>query len=198
MTSHQSLLALLSLAWSTHLATAADSPQTIAFRLTDWKSLHFDTVTEAKQQLQTLKQLGCEARMESHVSHADLKFRAPQWTKVTVDSDDLAHEWEKWLKTAGFETLHGHDEAPAEGAVAVHYRLPRSQTLHPKNEKQTQEFLAIYSGLGCVVRQNQHAGHMDVSVTCPSWRNLVFTSHEEAHRVQKWLKDQGFETQHQH
>lgn len=198
MTAHQSVLTLLSLAWSTQVAYAAESPQSIAFRLIEWKSLEFDSTAEATQQLETLRQLGCEARLKQKPEQISVQYRAPRWMKVTLDTKELADEWERWLKTAGFETLHGLDQAPAQGAVAVHYRLVRSRTLHLNDSKSASETFAIFSGLGCGVQQAKHAGHIDLSVQCPQWRNLVFRTHQEAHDMQKWLQEQGFETQHEH
>lgn len=198
MTAHQSLLTLLSLAWSTQLAYAADTPRSVAFRLAEWKRLQFDLPADAQQQLETLKQLGCEAMLEQQQGRIDVRFRAVRWTKVTVDNYELAHEWEKWLKTSGFETLCGQNVAPVKGAVAVHYRMARTRTLHLKDAVQAKEFTAIYSGLGCAVQQAQHAGHIDLSVGCPEWRNMVFETHDEAHAIQKWLNEQGFQTQHNH
>lgn len=194
MTAQQSVLALLSLAWSTQVGLVAESPQSVAFRLSDWKSLQFESVDEAQQQLQTLKQLGCEARLKQSA----VQYRAARWTKVTLDTPELANEWERWLKTAGFETLHGLDKAPAKGAIAVHFRLTKARTLHLNDAAQAREFAVIFSGLGCGVQQAQHAGHIDLTVQCSKWRNVLFSTHDEAHEIQKWLQEQGFETQHDH
>ena len=192
-----SLLALATSLWSNLAAEAADSPQSIAFRLTEWKSLHFDDEQEAKRQLQLLKKIGCESELKPHTDHTDLRFRASRWSKITLETHEAADEWEKWLKTFGFETLHGHDEAPPKGAIAVHYRMADSQSLHTKDAKQAQEMTAIFTGLGCKVQQAQHTGHIDLTISCSNWRNLIFESHEDAHVVQKWLDSEGFETSHE-
>lgn len=174
------------------------APQSVAFRLTEWKNLHFDDVNEAQQQLQTLKKLGCEAETEPHAGHTDVRFRATRWAKVSLDTRKVADQWERWLKTNGFETLRGHNEAPAPGAVAVHYTMVQSRTMHLNKPEEAQEFTALFTGLGCDVRQAQHNGHRDLTISCPQWRNVIFDGHEEAHAFQKWLDEQGFQTQHNH
>jgi hypothetical protein len=193
-----SLLAVLLLMGASFPVQAADQPHSIAFRLSEWRSLHFDHAAEAQQQLQTLKQLGCEAQATQHAGHVDVKFRAAKWTKVTLETDALADQWEKWLKTTGFETLHGHAEAPAESAIAVHYITQQARRMHLDNPDQAREMTAIFAGLGCTVEQAQHSGHIDLTVSCPSWHNLVFETHDEAHAIQTWLDEQGFQTQHNH
>jgi len=182
----------------TSTAQPQDKPQSIAFRLTEWKTLHFDNANEAQQQVSTLKQLGCEAQADQHAGHVDVKFRAAKWTKVTLDTHELADQWEKWLKTTGFETMHGHDEAPTQGAIAVHYRMPHGNRMHVNDPEQAKEFVAIFTGLGCTVEQEQHGGHIDIAFSSPNWHNLIFETHDEAHAIQKWLDEQGFETQHNH
>ena len=46
--------------------------------------------------------------------------------------------------------------------------------LHPRQETDAQELVAIAKGLGCEVRESQHAGHRDVSITCPEWKHVEF------------------------
>jgi len=198
MKSLLSPLFLFTLLCCTSAVSAADAPQSIAFRLTEWKSMHFDNSQEAQQQVDTLKRLGCEAQLDQHAGHTDVKFRAAKWTKVSLDTHELADQWEKWLKTTGFETLHGHDEAPAQGAIAVHFMMPRSKHMHVNDPAQVKEFTAIFNGLGRTVEQAQHSGHIDLTISCPNWRNLVFETHDEAHAIQNWLDQQRFQTQHNH
>lgn len=173
-------------------------PQSIAFRLTEWKNMHFEDAAEAQHKLQTLKKLGCEAETEPHAGHTDVRFRTIRWAKVTLDTRKVADQWERWLKTNGFETLRGLDEAPAQGAVAVHYMMARPRTMHLNTPEEAKELTALYSGLGCDVRQAQHNGHIDLTISCLKWRNVIFEGHDEAHAIQKWLGEQGFQTQHNH
>ena len=196
MNLHLSFLALATSLWSQLHLEGAEQPQIVAFRLTEWKSLHFGDERQAQEQLRLLKEIGCESEVKQHADHTDLRFRSARWNKITLDNHEAAEEWEKWLKTFGFETLHGHNEAPPKGAIAVHFRMNRPQTVHVSGVKQAQEMSAIFQGLGCTVQQAQHSGHVDLTVTCSRWKNLLFENHDDAHAIQKWLDAEGFETQH--
>lgn len=198
MNSRRSPMILFLLLCFASSVSAADGPQSIAFRLTEWKSLHFDSSHEAQQRLKTLKQLGCETQFVKHTGHTDVKFLAAKWTKVALDSHEQADQWEKWLKTTGFETLHGHDVAPAQGAIVVSFMMPESKHMHVDDPVQVKEFNALFIGLGCTVEHAQHSGHIDLTIRCPTWRYLVFDTHDESHAIQKWLDEQGFQTQHTH
>jgi hypothetical protein len=37
-----------------------------------------------------------------------------------------------------------------------------------------------------------------VQYRCPTWRSLRTSSDDAAHRWEKWLRQHGFETAHQH
>lgn len=193
-----SILAALCLFAGASAVHAEDKPRSIAFRLTEWKSLHFEDAGEARQQVSTLKQLGCETQAEQHAGHLDVKFRAAKWTKVTLDSRAVADQWERWLKTTGFETLRGRDVAPPQGSISVHFRMPRGNRMHINDPAQAKEMVALLTGLGCSVQQDQHGGHIDLAIISPNWHNLICDSHDEAHAIQKWLDEQGFETRHDH
>ena len=171
---------------------------TIAYRLVEDKTMHFDELQKASEHLEAVKKLGCEVAPAGHDGHNDVTYRCPKWKSLTVATDELAHQWEEWFQAAGFETLHGHNEAPAQGAIAVHFMMPQSKHMHVNDPAQVKEFTAIFTGLGCTVEQAQHSGHIDLTIKCPKWRNLVFDTHDEAHAVQKWLDQQGFKTQHNH
>ena len=140
-----SLAVLILLTGTVVFAQEPQAPQSIAFRLTEWKSMHFDTAAESQQQLQTLKKLGCEVQTEQHAGHIDVRFRAARWSKVSLDTHKLADQWERWFKTNGFETLHGHDEAPAVEAVAVHYQMARPRTMHVNTTEEAKELMAIFT-----------------------------------------------------
>jgi len=89
-------------------AGTANGGESIAYRLSEWKQTHFNDVGEAEQHLASVKKLGCEAKIDSHAGHSDVVYRASRWNSMEVATDKLAHEWENWLKSAGFETIHGH------------------------------------------------------------------------------------------
>jgi hypothetical protein len=83
----------------------------IAYRLTSGKTMHFDDSKKASEHLTAVKKLGCEVSQEDHEGHGDVVYSCPKWKALTVADDKLAHQWEEWLKGAGFETLHGHAES---------------------------------------------------------------------------------------
>ena len=86
----------------------ADQLERVEYRLTEWKSLHFDKAEQAKQYYQTFKSIGCEAKQDSHGNHIDVAFRCPKWKSLSLKSHAEAHKWEAFLKKAGFETKHQH------------------------------------------------------------------------------------------
>jgi hypothetical protein len=172
--------------------------ETLAFRMTDWKASHFDSSQDAQRHLEMLKQIGCEVAAEQHSGHIDVRARTGGWKSITLSSCALCDQWESWLKTAGFETLHGHSHAPAPGAVAVQFQLPTWKTQHFTNQTQAAEAALWFKALGCEVQQGQHAGHIDLNVRCATARTLVCDSHDQAHELQNWLNQNGFQTQHTH
>jgi hypothetical protein len=202
-----------------HLATAQQPAPAahVAFRLAETKTSHFDDPQKAEQHREVLEKLGCEVSQGSHAGHIDLTYRCPKWRALPVASEDLAHQWEKWLKDAGFETLHGHaaehrhdhghdhahththDHAHGDGAhEVVSYRQLSSVKVHPQRPDDAEELVAIVKGLGCDVRESQHADHRDISISCPDWKHAAFASHEAAEAWQQWLAGNGFEVQHTH
>lgn len=204
-------LCCLALATVTGAAEAAES---IAYRLSDWKEMHFDDPGKASQHLAAVKKLGCEARQDSHGGHTDVVYRSPKWQALEVANDELAHQWEAWLKGAGFQTLHGHahdhtghghaghDHAghahgPGEVEELV-YRLPNWKTTHVEDKNQSPEVVALMKGLGCEVQFDEHDGHADVTVRCSQWKQIELPSHKAAEGWQDWLQKAGFEVRHTH
>lgn len=190
----------------------------IAYRLSDWKTMEFDNPTKAQQHLQAVKDLGCEARTENHEGHLDVTYRLPAWKPLELASDKLVHQWEGWLKSSGFETIHGHGDdhaqGPAghnhanddhaghehgpEGEESIAYRLPNWKTLHFETADERKQLIAIAQGFGCEVRQETHDGHDDVLIRSPRWMHAEFPTHAAAAKWEQWLKRTGFETQHEH
>jgi hypothetical protein len=80
----------------------------VAYRLVEWRTAHFDDETAAKRHFETLKRLGCEAKMDPHGGHIDVSWRCPKWHEITLPTHSAAHRWEDWLKASGFETRHEH------------------------------------------------------------------------------------------
>lgn len=205
---------------------ASDAGEAIAYRLPKWNTMHFEDAAKAKQHLAAVKKLGCEAKQGSHGGHIDVAYRTGQWKSLEVANDKLAHQWEAWLKGAGFETLHGHSENHAghdhdgaghaghdhaghdhdhaghdhgpNGAEEVRYRLPEWKTVHFKDKAQMDEFVAIMKGFGCEVRTEAHSGHVDTSVRCRDWKHIELPSHKVAQTWESWLAKSGFEVRHEH
>jgi len=62
----------------------------------------------AQNYVQSLKTLGCEAKVSGHAGHFDLSYQCSQWREASFDSHAKAHQWEGFLKSLGFETSHQH------------------------------------------------------------------------------------------
>jgi hypothetical protein len=189
----------------------------IAYRLTETKTQHFDDAQKAQQHLDALKKLGCEVSQSGYEGHGDLAYRCTKWRVLPLAKEELAHQWETWLRESGFETLHGHTEEhghehehehaadkthdhsqDAEHHEEVSYRLSTSLTLHPQQDADAQELIAIVKGLGCEIREGRHEGHRDLSISCPEWKHVDFPTHEVAQAWEQWLTKNGFETRHAH
>ena len=203
------------------LTSVSEAGEAIAYRLTKTKEMHFDDARKAEQHLAAVKKLGCEVRTKNHRGHTDVLYRAAKWNVMEVANDKLAHQWEDWLKKAGFETVHGHAADHGTGhnahsghdhaghnhkghnhgpgkAEEVSYVLPNWKTIHSRDSAQMSELVALMKGLGCEVRTKKHDGHTDVSVRCPKWKHVEVASHQAAAGWQNWLRKNGFETRHEH
>jgi hypothetical protein len=103
------VLATTVLVFGLQVTTAhAAGQEVVQFRLTNWKTAHFDDAKKAQTQSATLKQIGCEVKLHAHGSHHDLSYRRAQWRSISLKSHSQAHQWERWLKSNGFETAHNH------------------------------------------------------------------------------------------
>jgi len=208
------------------VVNTSEAAESIAYRLSETKEIHFDDPRKAEQHLAAVKKLGCEARLDSHNGHTDVAYRSMRWQSMEVANDELAHQWEDWLKKAGFETVHGHSADHGSGhsahdghdhsghdhaghshaghnhgpgeAEEVAYQLSRWKTIHVEDERQLPELVALMKGLGCEVRSEKHGGHADLTVRCPTWKHVEFDSHRVAARWEEWLKKNGFATRHEH
>ena len=178
--------------------SAAESGESVAYRAKEWKSLHVENEADTQRTIDMLKKLGCETKVDQHSGHTDVSFRSPEWKEVTLDSHENADRWEQWLTRNGFQTLHGHDHVSNRDAIVVQYGQTEWQSQHFEDERQAAEFMAMCKGLGCEVRKDAHAGHIDVTYRCPSRRSLTCVDHEEAHSLQAWLEKKGFQTEHAH
>ena len=200
------------------LAQSASAEEAIAYRLSDWHQMHFEDPVKAEQHLAAVRKLGCEVRQDAHDGHVDVVYRSARWQALEVASDELAHQWEDWLKGSGFETLHGHaadhaghdhaghdhaghDHAGHDhdpGAVEeVAYRLPAWRTSQVDSAEQLPQLVALMQGLGCEVRVDQQV-RGTIRFRCPQWKHIELPSHQAAAGWEDWLRRAGFEVRHTH
>ena len=86
----------------------AAGQEIVKFRLTNWKTAHFDDGKKAQTHAATLKQIGCDVKQGAHGDHHDVSYRCPNWRSIALKSHNEAHQWERWLKANGFQTSHQH------------------------------------------------------------------------------------------
>jgi hypothetical protein len=102
------------------------------------------------------------------------------------------------LLTAFLTTCFVVSANDAGAAEIVKYRAEKWQAKHIHDDKKAKTISATLTDLGCEVKQNAHNGHIDVKYRCPKWKQMELKTHEEAHKWEKWLKEYGFETKHEH
>lgn len=175
--------------------------EVVAYRLADWKEMHFDDPMKAAQHLKAVRDLGCEAKQESHSGHIDIVYRCPQWKQAPVQTHKLAEQWLGWLKAAGFDTHHPHvHETFLHGDEVIEIRLADWKTAHMDGPMvaQVKDFTTTLQDMGCEVRRDSHGDHVDLAFRCPIWVTLHVPNHDAAEKWQTWLRSHGFETKHAH
>jgi hypothetical protein len=185
-------------------------PSVVAYRLTKWKTMHFDDGDTAKQHAAAVRNLGCETKTDRHGDHFDVTYRQMDWMPLSLSSDEVAHRWQDWLDGAGFESLHGHGDSHGQdeqsdsghdhrpnGAEMIAYRLSNWKTMRFDTRSDTEQFVAIAKGLGCEFRNDQRDDR-SVTVRCRNWKHAEFSSHASATSWEHWLGGCGFEAQHEH
>ena len=98
---------------------AATKLPTVKIRMAAWKTIHARGAQQAQALKETYELIGCEAVVDNHGDHIDLKFRCPNWTTVALVNSQAAHVWQDWLNKSGFETQHDHS-ADSHDAHAGH------------------------------------------------------------------------------
>ncbi len=81
---------------------------TIKVRLADWKTIHARSAEQAQSLKETYELIGCEAEVDNHGDHIDVRFRCPNWNTIGLPNSQSAHVWQDWLSKSGFETEHDH------------------------------------------------------------------------------------------
>jgi hypothetical protein len=192
----------------------------VAYKTKKVHSKSFQDSGEAEQLVRALTKLRCKVDRQQTGDSIVVQYECPRWQSISVSTQKIAHQWEKWLRDAGFEIVHGHSEEHEEHhehaekgdhnhshdkntghgkeAENIQYRLVKKVTLHPEEEGQYQELIAILKGLGCTIDIDNHDGHTDLVVQCKSWKHAEFSSHQSAQEWEKWLKGFGFEVKHSH
>ncbi|MCC7423281.1 MAG: hypothetical protein IT428_23645 [Planctomycetaceae bacterium] len=88
--------------------------------------------------------------------------------------------------------------AQAQQGEVVQFRLMSWKTAHFDSAREADSFEQSLRRLGCETRQDGHAGHIDVQYRCPRWRSMTTPTDAAAHRLQGWLRENEFETRHDH
>ena len=70
------VLAIMIVASQGDSASAADR-EIVKYRMTSWKSVHFNDEAEAQKQHDTLKKIGCEVKKHAHGDHVDVSVSMP-------------------------------------------------------------------------------------------------------------------------
>ena len=79
-------------------------------------------------------------------------------------------------------------------ASRIGYRMTGWKTIHGDGSPQQAETISALQRIGCEVTRNDHAGHVDISYRCPSWRSFPVENDEQAREWHNWLVEQAFET----
>lgn len=78
--------------------------------------------------------------------------------------------------------------------VYVAFRMENWFAKHIHDEAQATKHADTLKQLGCEVKTNAHAGHIDVQCRTVYWKSLELKSHEQASQWENWLKQSGFDT----
>lgn len=96
----------------------------------------------------------------------------------------------------------GHDHA-AHGehnhsGELLAFQLPAWNSMHFDDANQAAQHAATVKKLGCEVKQDNHAGHIDVTYRCANWKSMQVKNHQLAEQWSKWLAASGFDVSHGH
>ncbi len=80
----------------------------------------------------------------------------------------------------------------------VKFRLKDWKAVRFDDGKSAETYLEIMKQLGCEATHEKHRWQTDVRYRCTQWRSLALKTHSDAHKWDKWLKSNGFETIHKH
>lgn len=86
----------------------------------------------------------------------------------------------------------------ATASEVVSYRCAEWKTRHEHDPKQVKQIVETLKKLKCEVESHEHDGHADIKYRCPKWLEHTTKTHDNAHKLEAWLKALGFETKHEH
>lgn len=93
----------------------------------------------------------------------------------------------------------GHDHAGhSHGTETVAFTLANWKTMHFDDANKAAQHADMVKKLGCEIKQDQHAGHTDLSYRCAQWRTMEVADHKLAEQWIGWLKGSGFDVSHGH
>ena len=80
----------------------------------------------------------------------------------------------------------------------VRYRCEKWKAKHLHDSKKADTIAETLTKLQCEVKRVPHGDHEDLRYRCEEWKTLELKSHDEAIKWETWLREYGFEAQHQH
>lgn len=93
----------------------------------------------------------------------------------------------------------GHDHAGHDhNGELIAFQLPAWKSMHFDDATKAAQHAATVKKLGCEVKQDNHAGHIDVSYRCANWKSMQVKTHQLAEQWSKWLAVSGFDVSHGH
>lgn len=92
-----------------------------------------------------------------------------------------------------------HDHAGhSHGTETVAFALANWKTMHFEDAGKATQHADMIKKLGCEIKQDSHAGHIDLTFRCPQWRTMEVADHKLADQWIGWLKGSGFDVSHGH
>lgn len=168
---------------------SAAEPPSIAYRLKETKTVHFDDARKAQLHLEAVRKLGCETKLDAHGGHTDVMYRLKTWKVLTLADERTAHQWEDWMKKSGFETLHAHGEehnhSAADHAGHNHGAAGDSHAGHQHGLED-----GHFHGDG---HDHGHASEEILTYSLPEWRTTHSRDQQEADELVAILKGLGCE-----
>jgi len=200
------LASLMAVCVLSQVSSVLGADLVLGFRMKKQKHLHMHDAAATTKFVDTLKMLQVDVKTAQHGNHQDVIYSAPQWKSLALKKPSQLKEWKKWLADNGFETLVSYPAGKAEVSKSkekdpseiVQFRAAKQVAMHIHNETSAKEAVAIFKALGCQVERSTHNDHFDVKIQCPQWREIAMPDHKSASAWEKYLKDAGLETKHEH